>query len=545
MARQLKFLVLVLVAAVFTTPSLARDENRGQRPPFNRDGRQGPPGAERWTKPSPGRSEPEELRWVLLGERTVGFNVDKDTIPVGAQEGTFTRLRVEARTNDIYLYTLRVIFANGTQQIVQVNTQIRAGGRTASFNLAGQNQRAIRSITMNYKARPGFAGQTVVSVYGSQQAPEEVEAEEPYGAGPDGYPGQQTQVLDQQTYDRRADRIDFRIPGRDIRLKQITLRAVDESLSLESLEVRYSSGPPQTFNIYDRLGSGEESQPIDIDGERRSVIGVTVIKRPSWRPGQGRVELLGLESQPTRQPPRSSWGVEQGRGPTGWVLFGAQTVGTNVDRDVIDVSQEIGQFSRIALSIRDAEVYLREITLIYADGQRETKQIYASIPANSRTKPIEINGGRFLRQIELVYQSRLGRSPVRAIVEVYGEYDRRWLEDRNGYQNYNRGWLLLGAQRARMYSADEDAFFVGPQFGSFRSLRLTAKRHSVRITGIRITYTNGQVEELPVFKELLDGQSTPNIELGRINRPIERVDVRYRTKLNFQGEGLVELWGTR
>ena len=515
MARHLKLAFLSLMTALLVSPSFAREE-----------------------------------RWILLGEQTVGFSADRDTIRVDRVDGGFTRLKIEARTNEIYLNSLRVIFGNGSEQLVQVNALIAPGGRAASVDLRGES-RAIRSITLSYKARPGFPGRSVVSVYGRQAATDDDDDRRGgYGAAPDyAPPPPQPQVLDQQAYDRRADRIDFRIPRRDLRLSQLSVRAIDDSVSLESVEVRYANGPPQTVNLYDRLGPGEETQPFDVDGERRPVIGVTVIKRPSWRPGESRIELIGLERAPPRQPdrppPRQVIGVEPGRVPPGWVLFGAKTVGFTVDRDVIDVGQDIGQFSRIALSIRDAEVYLREITLIYANGQRETREIYASVPANSRTKPIEINGSRFLRQIELVYQSRLDRRGGRAVVEVYGEYDRRWLDDRNGYQNYNRGWLLLGAQRALMFSTDDDAFFVGSQFGTFRTLRLTVKRHAVRITGLRVTYANGQVEEIPVFQELVDGQSTPNIDVGRINRPIQRVDVRYRTKLNFQGEGVVELWGTR
>ena len=96
-----------------------------------------------------------------------------------------------------------------------------------------------------------------------------------------------------------------------------------------------------------------------------------------------------------------------------------------------------------------------------------------------------------------------------------------------------------------MFATDDDAFVVGSQLGTFRALRLVAKRHALRITGIRITYGNGEVETLPLFQELVDGQSTRNIDLIRRDRFIKRVDVRYRTKLNFQGEGLVELWGVR
>jgi hypothetical protein len=539
-ARHLKLIFLTVVTALVATSSFARDDDRYG----DRDDRRGPPRderQERWSPP-PDRNAPPptETRWVLLGEQTVGFNVDRDEIRVGRQEGSFSRIRIESQNNDIFLYSVSVVFGSGAVQKINVNALIPAGGRSNNFDLTG-DRRAIRTIGLTYKARPGFPGRTAVAVYGSQIVAKDPYAGSPYPAGPGSGPPGQPQVLDQQLFDRRSDRVEFRIPRRDLRLSQISLRALDDSVAIESLEIRYNVGPSQTVNIYDRLGPGETTQPIDIDAERRTVTGVTVIKRPSWRPGQNRLELLGLE----RQRPRPSLGAEPGRAPPGWVLFGAQRVGYQVDRDVIRIGADIGRFTRIALSVRDADVYLREITLVYANGQRETKEVYTSIPANSRTRPIEIEGSRFLREIELVYQSQPNRRDDRATVEVYGEYDRGWLSDRGGYRDYNRGALLLGAHRALMFSNDNDAFVIGQQFGTFRALRMTVRRHAVRITGIRITYTNGQVEELPIFQELLDGQSTQDLNLGRINRPIERVDVRYRTKLNFQGEGIVELWGLR
>ncbi len=534
MARHLKLFVLTLVAALLATSSFAQNDGRYG----DRDDRRGPPRderQERWSPPPDRNAPPKEKQWVLLGEKAVGFSVDRDEVRVGRQEGSFTRIRIESQNNDIFLYSMSVVFGSGAVQKINVNALIPAGGRSSNFDLTG-GQRAIRTIGLTYKARPGFPGRTTVKVFGEQTV-----TVDPYPAGPGYGPTGQPQVLDQQLFDRRTDRVEFRVPRSDTRLSQISLRSLDDSVALESLEIRYNYGPSQTVNIYDRLGPGETTEPFDVDGERRSVVGVTVIKRPSWRPGQNRLELLGLE----RQRPRPSLGSEPGRAPPGWVLFGAQRVGYQVDRDVIDIGQDIGRFTRIALSVRDADVYLREITLVYANGQRDTKEIYTSIPANSRTRPIEIEGSRFLRQIELVYQSQPNRRDDRATVEIYGEYDRGWLSDRGGYRDYNRGALLLGAHRALMFSNDNDAFVIGSQFGTFRALRMTVRRHAVRITGIRITYVNGQVEELPIFQELLDGQSTQDLTLGRINRPIERVDVRYRTKLNFQGEGIVELWGVR
>jgi hypothetical protein len=593
--------------------------------------------------------------WTLLGEQTVDLSADKDTMTIGREEGRFSRVRVLARYNDIFLYSMTVQFGNGQEQTIKVNAMINVGERSGIFDLPGE-RRSIRKVTFLYKARPGFRGRTVVELYGLRANAEPARPPQPV-------------VISDQSYDRRDDRINFRVPPGGTWATELKIKSIDEPISLESVEVRYANGRSENFEIYDRLGPGEEGEPIKLAaGDRSPINGVTVIKRPSWRGGEGRIALIGngvggppsaspgvptgqfflVDSQTSdkrldkitfrvdqrgrrldqiklraddsitieavairfsngevqniyfgdrllqgeesrimdvdtsgrktvsevvvsRRPSwrpgttrmellgldrgdsdrgrddrdRPSHGAEVGRAPPGWVLFGAKTVGTSVERDIIEIGNEVGRFSRIAVAVRDDDVYLREVTLIYGNGQRDTRQINTEIKANSRTRPLDIPGDRFIRQIEMVYQSRPGNR-TNAVVEVFGEYDRKWLaEGRDGFQGYNRGWLMIGAQRALMFTTDSDAFQVGEQFGRFRAIRLTARRHAVRITGLRVTYSNGQVEEVPLFQELTDGQSTRDIDLRIRDRYIQRVDVRYRTKLNFLGEGLVELWGLK
>jgi hypothetical protein len=146
--------VLAALSSVFLAPAGAQDrdyrEFRGDRERGgDRDGDRGE--RERGER----YAEPQRSEWVLLGEQTVSFSADRDVINVGRDEGTFSRLRVDARNNDIYLYGLRVVFGNRTEQRIQVNQLIPAGGRPADFDLQG-DRRGILTITLDYKARPNF-----------------------------------------------------------------------------------------------------------------------------------------------------------------------------------------------------------------------------------------------------------------------------------------------------------------------------------------------------------------------------------------------------
>jgi hypothetical protein len=354
--------------------------------------------------------------------------------------------------------------------------------------------------------------------------------------------GGQLSAIDSQTIDGRNDRIVFRVGAREGRFAAIAFRPADSPLLIGSVEIEYANRERQTFNFVERLAPGQESRPLDLSGEARRIETVTLWKRPGFRPGRVTVELLGVEVPDRREPP--PWAGIGPEIPRGWVLFGAQTVDFRGDRDVIPVGAEVGRFERVALRVHDNDIYLREITITYENGERDRKIIETEIRAGSQTRALDLKGDRFIRDIELVYRSRPGGGKP-AVVEVYGDFARDWFSDRGGYRDHNRGWALLGAQRASMFSKDNDVIQVGERFGRLKALRFTARREDIRIYGVRVIYGNGEAEDVPVSAQLKEGQTTPPFDLkgwGR-GRFIDRIEIKYRSKLTFKGQGTIEAWG--
>ena len=52
-------------------------------------------------------------QWGKLGEQTVGFGVDRDTIQVGREEGRFRAIKLIVKRNDVFLVDLKVTYRNG------------------------------------------------------------------------------------------------------------------------------------------------------------------------------------------------------------------------------------------------------------------------------------------------------------------------------------------------------------------------------------------------------------------------------------------------
>src|SRR5512145_69516 len=112
------------------------------------------------------RDDDRRDRWADLGCRQVSFiGRDRDTIRVGRREGRFRAIRLMARGNDVEMLDLKVVYANGEPDDIQVRSIIRAGDRTRPLDLRGRD-RAIRQIDMVYRARPDFRGRTTVCAQG-------------------------------------------------------------------------------------------------------------------------------------------------------------------------------------------------------------------------------------------------------------------------------------------------------------------------------------------------------------------------------------------
>ena len=92
---------------------------------------------------------------VRLGDRSVGFINDHDTIHVGHQDGRFKRLKLVVRRNDIKLNGIKVFFANGEVEDVAFDHMIHDGG-DAVIDLPTAGAKGALFVTSNCITTPGL-----------------------------------------------------------------------------------------------------------------------------------------------------------------------------------------------------------------------------------------------------------------------------------------------------------------------------------------------------------------------------------------------------
>ena len=103
--------------------------------------------------------------WVLLGERSVTDARDHDTLAVTAARGDFRRLQLRVLDRPVQFHAVKVHFASGETQELELREVIRAGGRSRAIDLEGRD-RVIRSIELRYDAQSLGGRAARVRVYG-------------------------------------------------------------------------------------------------------------------------------------------------------------------------------------------------------------------------------------------------------------------------------------------------------------------------------------------------------------------------------------------
>lgn len=106
----------------------------------------------------------------------------------------------------------------------------------------------------------------------------------------------------------------------------------------------------------------------------------------------------------------------------------------------------------------------------------------------------------------------------------------------------DRGWELLGSKKVG-FITDRDVIQVGRREGRFKAIKLRVKEAPIYMTDLKVIYSNGQPDDLPIRSEIRAGGETRAIDLKGRERAIKEIQMVYRSKPTFKGLATVEVWG--
>jgi hypothetical protein len=239
--------------------------------------------------PSQAQRGPGGDRWVSLGEKRVGFVVDRDVLRLNRdenwfqREGPFSDLRLTAEGNDIHLINVKVVYLNGFAEDFRIDQLVR---QRQSVNIDLRGDRSyLREIEFIYRSRLNFKGEARLRIDAR------VARRGPPQDGP------RVELLGSQKIGFKVDRDVLRVGRKEGRFRRIALRALDNDIEILDMKVYYGrGGPPDDIEVRRVLRVGQRSEPIDLRGNEPRVIDrIEFIyrARPNFR-GAATLEVYGV-----------------------------------------------------------------------------------------------------------------------------------------------------------------------------------------------------------------------------------------------------------
>ena len=351
--------------------------------------------------------------------------------------------------------------------------------------------------------------------------------------------------------------------------KGFRLRVMRNRIDFNQVQFVYTDGTVHQVDKTFRLSRREKTKPLDYRAERRFIEEVNIgINSSGSGKGTARLEVWGIQDRKGRvakrpeaiQPVGTAGADKQGDGlpplPTrlgggtrageGDVLFGAQYLEFESGRDVIRVGRHIGKFEKIRLRVRDNDIYINDVKVIYSEGDPDTLLVNSEVIADAQTDWLELTGDRFVDAIHVNYKPR-PEFEGQARIELFGLHTKDWLGSGGEGRKFNDGWVLLGAQPAGFIGFDRDVIPVGKNSGGFKKLRVSVRDRAITLNQLKVIYDNGQEDIIPVRARVNAGSTFGPIALRDTGNQIEKIEARYRSRFidrtaAGKGNAVVEVW---
>ncbi len=214
----------------------------------------------------------------LLGTVSLQARVQRDTLNVGAREGTFRAMRMEVSGSDVEVLDLKVIYGNGAPDDISLRQTFKAGSSSRVIDLKGAG-RVIKQIIVTYAP----SGPVKILFYG-------VEA-----AAPAPSPAQWTS-LGCKGVGFLVDRDVIKVGRKEGQFTALRLRVMKAPVDFLGLQVTFGNGTRQKLPLNDKVAPGLMSRPIDLNGASRGIDRIELLYRsiPTFL-GKAEVCVDGLQ----------------------------------------------------------------------------------------------------------------------------------------------------------------------------------------------------------------------------------------------------------
>jgi hypothetical protein len=100
-----------------------------------------------------------------------------------------------------------------------------------------------------------------------------------------------------------------------------------------------------------------------------------------------------------------------------WVELGSQKVDAQKEKDTITVGSDEGQFGRIRIEVRDGDLVMSNIKVVFGNGESFSPDVKHEFKEGSRSRVIDLPGGkRVIKKVEFTYRSEKASNPATVVL---------------------------------------------------------------------------------------------------------------------------------
>lgn len=346
-------------------------------------------------------------------------------------------------------------------------------------------------------------------------------------------------LLGTQEVAGKRDRDVIQVGRREGKFDKLMLVVTDSDVELKDLTVVFANGerwsPGGLKHVF---REGQRSRAIDLPGNNRVIQKIELVYSNTWGGGRAKVSVYGKDTRgpgrPGPMPPRAP-----AFDPTGWTLLGSQTVQGRRDRDSIRVGKRKGGFDQLTLVVSDSDIELRDMTIVFTNGQKWSPNVKHVFREGQRSRAIDLPGkDRTISRVDLVYANLPGGG--RAKVDLYArDLGRPAPPPFKPVVWDNKGWTFLGKKTVDGWR-DRDRLNVAIA-KPFSEVMFVVTGSDVQLNNVVITLGNNEKFSMPSSVTFREGTRTAPIDIPGALRRIKSIDFAY-ANLPGGGRAQVEVW---